>query len=50
MPLEDLVAAAGLIGAMLYGALGGADFGGGIWDLFAGGCRTATRIGCRSGS
>src|SRR5262245_18056170 len=39
MPLEDLVAAAGLAGVILYGVLGGADFGGGIWDLFAGGPR-----------
>src|SRR3954468_21787777 len=39
MPLEDLVAAAGLVGVILYGVLGGADFGGGVWDLFAGGPR-----------
>jgi cytochrome d ubiquinol oxidase subunit II len=39
MPLEDLVAAAGLLGVILYGVLGGADFGGGVWDLFAGGPR-----------
>ncbi len=39
MPLEDLVAAAGLFGVVLYGVLGGADFGGGVWDLFAGGPR-----------
>src|SRR4051812_36060593 len=39
MPLEDLVAAAGLVGVILYGVLGGADFGGGIWDLFAAGPR-----------
>lgn len=39
MPLEDLVAAAGLFGVVLYGVLGGADFGGGVWDLFAGGRR-----------
>src|SRR5262249_42692864 len=39
MPLEDLVAAAGLAGVILYGVLGGADFGGGVWDLFAGGPR-----------
>jgi cytochrome d ubiquinol oxidase subunit II len=37
--LEDLVAAAGLFGVVLYGVLGGADFGGGVWDLFAGGPR-----------
>jgi cytochrome d ubiquinol oxidase subunit II len=39
MPLENLVAAAGLAGLVLYGTLGGADFGGGVWDLFAGGPR-----------
>src|SRR5207244_8236002 len=39
MSLEDLVAAAGLGGVILYGVLGGADFGGGVWDLFAGGPR-----------
>src|SRR4030081_179413 len=39
MSLEDLVAAAGLAGVILYGVLGGADFGGGVWDLFAGGPR-----------
>jgi cytochrome d ubiquinol oxidase subunit II len=39
MPLENLVAAAGLFGVVLYGVLGGADFGGGVWDLFAGGPR-----------
>jgi cytochrome d ubiquinol oxidase subunit II len=39
MPLEDLVAASGLAGVILYGVLGGADFGGGVWDLFAGGPR-----------
>ena len=39
MPLEDLVAAAGLVGVILYGVLVGADFGGGIWDLFTGGPR-----------
>jgi cytochrome d ubiquinol oxidase subunit II len=39
MPLEDVVAAAGLVGVILYGVLGGADFGGGVWDLFAGGPR-----------
>lgn len=41
MPLEELVAAAGLAGVILYGVLGGADFGGGVWDLFAGGPRRA---------
>lgn len=39
MSLEEMVAAIGLVGVILYGVLGGADFGGGIWDLFAGGPR-----------
>ena len=39
MYLEEAVAAAGLAAVILYGVLGGADFGGGIWDLFAGGPR-----------
>ena len=42
MSLEDLVAAAGLGGVILYGVLGGADFGGGIWDLCAGGVSLLT--------
>jgi cytochrome d ubiquinol oxidase subunit II len=39
MLLEEIVAAVGLGGVILYGVLGGADFGGGVWDLFAGGQR-----------
>ncbi len=39
MPLDEMVAAVGLLGVILYGVLGGADFGGGIWDLFASGPR-----------
>ncbi len=39
MTLEDMVAAVGLGCVVLYGVLGGADFGGGIWDLFASGPR-----------
>src|SRR5215218_8653877 len=30
-----------LLGVLLYALLGGADFGGGIWDLLAGGPRAA---------
>lgn len=37
--LEDAVAAATLFCVIAYAVLGGADFGGGIWDLFAGGPR-----------
>jgi cytochrome d ubiquinol oxidase subunit II len=39
MALEDVVAVVGLLGVTAYGVLGGADFGGGIWDLFAAGPR-----------
>src|SRR5262245_35425571 len=39
MAVEDLVAAVGLMGVVAYGVLGGADFGGGIWDFFASGPR-----------
>jgi cytochrome d ubiquinol oxidase subunit II len=39
MALEDAVAFAGLLGVMAYSVLGGADFGGGVWDLFAAGPR-----------
>ncbi len=35
----DLSALAALIGVMAYACLGGADFGGGVWDLFASGPR-----------
>lgn len=39
MPLEDWIATAGLGCMILYGVLAGADFGGGVWDLFAAGPR-----------
>lgn len=42
MPYETLVylaGAVGLIGMMAYAVLGGADYGGGIWDLLATGPR-----------
>ncbi|MBI3865566.1 MAG: cytochrome d ubiquinol oxidase subunit II, partial [Planctomycetia bacterium] len=38
--LVNLAAASALAGLMLYAVLGGADFGGGVWDLFAGGPRS----------
>src|SRR2546423_4023470 len=41
MPLEDGVAGVALAGVIAYAVLGGADFGGGIWDLFAAGPRAA---------
>jgi cytochrome d ubiquinol oxidase subunit II len=39
MSAELLVAGLGLIALLAYAVLGGADFGGGIWDLFATGPR-----------
>jgi cytochrome d ubiquinol oxidase subunit II len=35
----ELAALAALLGMMAYAILGGADFGGGVWDLFASGPR-----------
>jgi cytochrome d ubiquinol oxidase subunit II len=35
----DLAAAAALVAMIAYGLFGGADFGGGVWDLFAAGPR-----------
>ncbi|WP_425619290.1 cytochrome d ubiquinol oxidase subunit II [Anatilimnocola sp. NA78] len=37
--LVNLSAAAALVGMMAYGIFGGADFGGGVWDLLATGPR-----------
>ena len=39
MDAETLVAAAALLCVIAYAVLAGADFGGGIWDLFATGPR-----------
>jgi cytochrome bd ubiquinol oxidase subunit II len=39
MPAELLVAGLGIVALIAYAVLGGADFGGGIWDLFATGPR-----------
>jgi len=41
MELEEWVAGLGLAGVIAYAVLAGADFGGGIWDLFARGPRRA---------
>src|SRR5438105_4483404 len=41
MSLEDWVAGVALAGVIAYAVLGGADFGGGIWDLCAAGPRRA---------
>lgn len=44
MSPEMLVAALGVVALIAYAVLGGADFGGGVWDLFAAGPRrTAQR-------
>jgi cytochrome bd ubiquinol oxidase subunit II len=44
MSVELLVAALGIVALVAYAVLGGADFGGGVWDLFASGPRrTAQR-------
>jgi cytochrome d ubiquinol oxidase subunit II len=39
MTAEMLVAALGVVALIAYAVFGGADFGGGIWDLFASGPR-----------
>ena len=41
--LEFACGAILLLGVVLYALLGGADFGGGIWDLFATGPRAAAQ-------
>jgi cytochrome bd ubiquinol oxidase subunit II len=40
VPIEGLLVAGAMMSALvLYGLMGGADFGGGVWDLFASGPR-----------
>lgn len=39
MTLADFAAAAGVVAMLAYAVLGGADFGGGVWDLLARGPR-----------
>jgi cytochrome d ubiquinol oxidase subunit II len=39
MRLEDLIAIVTLVSLILYALMGGADFGGGLWDLLASGPR-----------
>jgi cytochrome bd ubiquinol oxidase subunit II len=41
MPLETVVAAVALLAIIAYAVLAGADFGGGVWDMFASGPRKA---------
>jgi cytochrome d ubiquinol oxidase subunit II len=43
MTLADLVLSVMFVGLIAYGLFGGADFGGGIWDLLAGGTRRGAR-------
>lgn len=40
-PLETLAAGAMVVSLVFYALLGGADYGGGVWDLFARGPRAA---------
>lgn len=40
MLLEDLIAVVTLVSLILYALMGGADFGGGLWDLLATGPRS----------
>jgi cytochrome bd ubiquinol oxidase subunit II len=39
LPLETIVAGVIMVSLVLYALLGGADYGGGVWDLFAFGAR-----------
>src|SRR5881628_446364 len=39
MPLETILAVVTLVSLILYALMGGADFGGGVWDLLAHGPR-----------
>lgn len=39
MPLETIIAGVVIASLVLYALLGGADYGGGVWDLFAFGSR-----------
>ncbi len=39
MPLETIIAGVMVASLVFYALLGGADYGGGVWDLFAFGSR-----------
>ena len=41
MPLEAIIAGVIVAALILYALLGGADYGGGVWDLFAFGRRAS---------
>ena len=43
MPLETIVAGIMLVSLIFYALLAGADYGGGVWDLFAFGTRAKQR-------
>jgi cytochrome d ubiquinol oxidase subunit II len=43
LPLEIIIAAVMLASLVLYALLGGADYGGGVWDLFAVGPRAGAQ-------
>jgi len=43
LPLETIIAGAMVASLVLYALLGGADYGGGVWDLFAFGRRARTQ-------
>jgi len=44
MNLPDVVAALMFVGVIAYGIFGGADYGSGIWDLFAGNAKHGAKI------
>ena len=49
LSIEVLISGAMMVSLTFYALLGGADFGGGVWDLFASGSRKrAQRIDSRS--
>jgi len=43
LPLETIIAAVMISALIIYALLGGADYGGGVWDLFAFGRRAAAQ-------
>ena len=44
MPLETIIAGVMIASLVLYALLGGADYGGGVWDLFAFGKRAPQQL------
>ena len=43
MPLEVIIAGVMIVALIIYALLGGADYGGGVWDLFASGRRAGAQ-------